>query len=219
MKANDSLTSSRTTQILPAAVVTPLRRTSAGPTLLRRSALLIPLKRRSPSPKVRVSLSSPSILPLNPFLFSLIVDISKLDKTPEGLAIWPPLPAAASAPQVPNEVSRFFPDSSSNLLIPVRSSLAPTASSMGLLASLPRPPPDAPLVICALDGSSNANTPSLQIAPDHPSPFLLPPVPLLSLLSLSTSPTRPSARSSLSALMPRLRARSPPCQSLLWVPY
>ena len=34
----------------------------------------------------------------------LLVDVSKLAKTPEGLAIWPPLPTAAAAPQIPNEV-------------------------------------------------------------------------------------------------------------------
>ena len=81
------------------------------------------------------STSSP-ILPnslLTPVLFSIAVDVSKLDKTPEGLAIWPPLPAHASAPQVPNEVSCFVTVPSTCLLILLHSSLAATASSTGLL--------------------------------------------------------------------------------------
>ena len=47
--------------------------------------------------------SSMLILPVSP-----TVDVSKLAKTPEGLAIWPPLPAAAAAPQIPNEVCVVF---------------------------------------------------------------------------------------------------------------
>ena len=111
-RPNGLRTSSEQIQILRAADVTHLSKERKRPIPPRRNALPSLPRRNSRNPKVGAPLMSPNVFVL---IFQSSVDVSKLDKTPEGLAIWPPLPAAASAPQVPNEVSLSFVTSSPNV--------------------------------------------------------------------------------------------------------
>ena len=80
-------------------------------------------KRSVPSSKDKSSDSKSKFLPSSLDLsyscspHSSLVDVSKLLKNSEGLAIWPPLPGpAAAAPQVPNEVMLLHPCCSSLLI-------------------------------------------------------------------------------------------------------
>ena len=188
-RPNDSQTSSRTTRTLLATVVMPPQ---------RRSALLTPLRRRSPSPRVRMAVTPPGLSKLIPVFVFLAVNFSKLAKTSEGLAIWPPLPAAASAPQVPNEVSSASLLISYTCLLTIsHSSLAATALNT-LWPVLPRrPPPDALPAISAPDANLSVSIPHPRTSP---APLGLSPLLLVLLSQLQwhiTSLTPPSGRNSL----------------------